>query len=288
MKPQEILKKENLCLEDHAPPCQAACPLHIDMRQIIFCIKEGKVKEAWETFAKGAILPHILASACNGPCIPACWRGKIDDALLIDGLEKSLLSQYIEENGLQTLLIEPYVSINSNLAIIGGGAAGLAAAAFLYQKGFKITLFEKNSLLLGNRQIDQRFLEADLADLSQKIDLKFNVEVGKDISYQEILANFPGIIISGRENLQTLDLAWDEEDNPSYDKLTYQIENSQIFWAGRNREECRGEDRGISLAERFSRGKIAAISLDRYLKKVSLTASRAKESSYQSDLYVDL
>lgn len=53
----------------------------------------------------------------------------------------------------------------SNVAIIGGGIAGITAAIKLYRQGYKVTLFEKSDRLGGNMSSDSRDDKGDPQDV---------------------------------------------------------------------------------------------------------------------------
>ncbi len=69
------------------------------------------------------------------------------------GLFESIIMNRLGGNRLQVNVVEPSLpkSINQSrsVAVIGGGIAGLAAASVLSQRGFRVTLFEKNEYLGG-------------------------------------------------------------------------------------------------------------------------------------------
>ena len=40
LRPREVLAEEKKCIEDHAPGCQAACPLHLDARAMMAFVRK--------------------------------------------------------------------------------------------------------------------------------------------------------------------------------------------------------------------------------------------------------
>ncbi|MEG1661978.1 MAG: (Fe-S)-binding protein, partial [Clostridiales bacterium] len=198
-------------------------------------------------------------------------------------LEQWLLQQEIARHGLLPLTIQPYLQLTQMVAVVGGGAAGLAAAAFLYQKGFRVTIYEQSSVLGGslkkNPGISAPLLRAELAFFTENCNIKLNCRVGWDISLATLCALYPGIVLA----VPTGEDVGLGAGQLAYDPLTLQLQTDpRLFWAGLPPQ---GD---VSLAGRFACAKQGAISVDRYAKQVSLTASRWRGGSYRSDLPVNL
>ena len=65
---------------DHTltPPCQAACPLHMEIREYVDLIAQGRVMEALQVIRDSNPFPSICAYVCTAPCETACRRGQVD------------------------------------------------------------------------------------------------------------------------------------------------------------------------------------------------------------------
>ena len=75
---------------DHSlmPPCQAACPLHMEIREYIDLIAQGKVMEALQVIRDGNPFPSICAHVCTHPCEESCRRIQVDKPLAIRALKR--------------------------------------------------------------------------------------------------------------------------------------------------------------------------------------------------------
>ena len=99
----------------------------------------------------------------------------------------------------------PYVLSNKSVAVVGSGPAGLAAAQQLVRAGHAVTVFEKNDRIGGLLRygIPDFKLEKELIDrrLNQMtiegVEFKTNVNVGKDISANELIEKFDAVILAG-------------------------------------------------------------------------------------------
>ena len=279
MDHRQMIKTEAQCIEEHAPKCQASCPLHVQMRGLINLIKDKNFEEAVKLFQKQSIFPRLIARACPAPCEKICKRAELDEGIAINAMEKIIL----KNAELPKYEIVPYMKINKKVAIIGGGVSAMAVAWFLYEKGFDITVFEKENVLGGQARnlpgISPADIDKDFAPLTNaNIKVNFNTEIGKDISFEEILRDYDGIYLSGSANFAELGITL------MVDPKTFQSSNPKIFIAG----SILNKEGKYSVVESIAQGRRAAISLDRFLKNVSLTAARYQEEPYETALYTSL
>lgn len=279
MNYRQMMKTEAQCIEEHMPQCQASCPIHVQVRNLIKLLKVQDYDQAAELFQKQSFFPRLVAAACPAPCEGLCKRAELDDGIAINDLEKII----VENGSLPILQIIPYMNINKKAAVIGGGISGMSAAWFLYEKGFQVTVFEKEHVLGGRLrqlpQISSREVDLDFAPLTQSgVEFKLATEVGKDISFEEIRDRFDAIYLSGSSNFEKLGIA------PSSNEKTFQSSISKIFLGG----SILREDEPYTMVLSISDGRRAAISMDRFMKNVSLTAARYQEGPCQTALYTSL
>jgi glutamate synthase (NADPH/NADH) small chain len=274
MNVNDILKTENQCVEEHRPACGAICPLHIDIRGIIRSLKNNDISTATKLWQSQSYFPHLIAKSCSAPCEKYCKRVEIDNSVAINNLEKYLIAN----GNFATVKIDPYIELKQKIAIIGGDLSGMLAAWFLCEKGFQITVFEaKDQLckdLLEYSEITQEDIDNDLYPITNSnIEIKLNTEVGKDLPYEEIISQYDGIYICGKRNLP-IEITIDPETHQS-------LINEKVFIGG----QALHQNEKISTTLLASEGKSAGISLDRFVKGVSLTAGRKQEKPYETALY---
>lgn len=61
MEQADLRNYESRCIQEEAPQCTAACPLHVDARKLCDLAAKGKWEQAWMLLAKTFPLPGILA-----------------------------------------------------------------------------------------------------------------------------------------------------------------------------------------------------------------------------------
>jgi formate dehydrogenase beta subunit len=70
------------------PPCQVACPLHMEIREYVDLVAQGKVLEALQVIREGNPFPSICAYVCTHPCEDACRRSQVDKPIAIRALKR--------------------------------------------------------------------------------------------------------------------------------------------------------------------------------------------------------
>ena len=132
---------------DHSlmPPCQAACPLLMEIREYIDLIAQGRNMEALQVIRSGNPFPSICAYVCTHPCEDSCRRGQVDKPVAIRALKRFA----VEFGGDRMVQAEAETTHQEKVAIIGSGPAGLACAYYLRKHGYPVTIFEAHSELGG-------------------------------------------------------------------------------------------------------------------------------------------
>lgn len=178
-------------------PCKAACPAHVPIQAYINLAKNGKYREALAMIKTENPFPSVCGRVCNKRCEDACTRGTIDKPVSIDAIKKFVADlelrskdRYVPEKIVQSV----YGKFDEKIAIIGAGPAGLSAAYYLAEMGYKPTVFEKNAAPGGmltygipSYKLEKDVIEAEI-DVIRALgaEIKCGVEVGKDITIQQL------------------------------------------------------------------------------------------------------
>ena len=123
------------------PPCQAACPLHMRIREYVDLIAQGRIMEALKVIREDNPFPSICAHVCTHPCEEACRRGKVDKPVAIRALKRFA----VEFGGDRMVEIEAETRRKEKMAVVGSGPAGMACAYYLRRLGYPVTIFEAHS-----------------------------------------------------------------------------------------------------------------------------------------------
>lgn len=144
MNQQELRELENRCIQEHAPFCTAACPIHVDVRGMIAAIRQGDFAGGLKILRKTMPFPGIISHICHQPCRVECIRSEAGEAISIAELEKACFMW-----GKDGEPIQPLPPKTKRVAIVGGGLSSLTVAYDLARKGYRITIFEEKNILGG-------------------------------------------------------------------------------------------------------------------------------------------
>lgn len=180
-------------------PCTAVCPAHVDVPGYIALVREGRNADALSLIRKDNPFPTVCGYVCEHPCEKSCRRLIVDDAVNICGIKRFAADHAGEQAG--PVCAEP---TGKTVAVIGGGPGGLTAAYFLSLMGHKVTVYESRRKLGGMLQygipayrLPKDILQKDIDYILQAgIETKMKVEVGKDISMDEIKEMYDAVYVS--------------------------------------------------------------------------------------------
>ena len=179
-------------LDSGSSPCKAECPAHIGIQGYVKLASQGKYKEALELIKLENPFPAVCGRVCPRYCESACTRGDIDEALAVDDIKKFIAEQDLKLE--HRFVPEIRHQYGKKIAVIGGGPSGLSCAYYLTIDGYQVSVFEKQKTLGGmltfgipSFRLGREVVNAEIDILRELgIEFKTGVEVGKDLSLQEL------------------------------------------------------------------------------------------------------
>ncbi len=185
------------CYDTGTAPCKTACPAHIAVQGYLKLAAQGKYREALQLIKRENPFPAVCGRICNRRCEDACTRGTVDQAVAIDEVKRFIAQQdldaatrFVPEKAIPKVDGE----FDQQIAIIGGGPAGLSCAYYLAEKGYRPTVFEKERRLGGmlenglpSFRLEKDVVQAEI-DVLREMGVQFRcgVEVGKDVTIAQL------------------------------------------------------------------------------------------------------
>lgn len=151
-------------------PCKEACPAHCSPFDFIMAARVGNHSDICRAAAE-IMQANPLGGVCgmvcpDSLCMAACTRKKFDGSINIPLVQATLIEMAKEIGSIPHFSIQ---KLNAKkVAIIGGGPAGLGAAAALAQMGYSVDIFEALPKLGGmvnlipENRLDHHVLETDI------------------------------------------------------------------------------------------------------------------------------
>jgi glutamate synthase (NADPH/NADH) small chain len=145
MTNQRARYEADRCLYCFEAPCTAACPVHIDIPGFIAMIRSGNVRGAAEVVKSSNALANVCGNICPEEvfCQSVCNRAEIDTPIQIRELHHFATHDEAVRGFSPLRSFEPG---GKQVAVVGGGPAGISCAFELAKLGHKVTIFDKSGL----------------------------------------------------------------------------------------------------------------------------------------------
>ncbi len=164
-------------------PCKDQCPAHTDIPAYIRLTGEGNYGDAVSVLREKLTFPHALGYVCTHVCESGCKRAHVDAAVSIRELKRFAIENDPEAGWKAKVKHE--APNGRQVAVVGGGPAGMTAAYHLAKKGYAVTVHERQSAAGGmltygipKYRLPQEIVDTEIAILKESgIDLRVNSPV---------------------------------------------------------------------------------------------------------------
>lgn len=195
--------QEKKCMAEFEQPipCITLCPANVDIPGYVALTGEGRYEDAVRLIRKDNPFPTACAFICEHPCEARCRRNMLDSSVNIRGLKRFAVDNARAD---KVAVPENAPSTGKRVAIAGGGPAGLTAAYFLQLMGHQTVVYEEKPKLGGmlrygipNYRFPRERLQEDIdAILSTGIEVKYNVNIGKDITVEQLQDEYDAVYVA--------------------------------------------------------------------------------------------
>ena len=200
---REAVLEANRCLYCHDAPCMVACPTTIDIPTFIRKISTGNVKGSARTILESNLLGASCSRVCPVEvlCEGACVLQHDHKPITIGRLQRYAMDYAQEKN------IEFFKAGEPNgfkVVVVGSGPAGLSCAGELAKRGFDVTVLEKREwgggldtygIVVFREPVEVSLTEVKMME-KLGVKFKFNTEVGKDVSFDDLVRDYDAVFVS--------------------------------------------------------------------------------------------
>lgn len=131
---------------DRLPPCNNQCPAGEDIQGWLFHAESGSYEAAWRHLTRDNPFAAIMGRVCYHTCESACNRGKIDEAVGINSVERFLGDEAIKRGW---TFAAPAKESGKKVLIVGAGPSGMSAAYHLRKLGHAVTVMDAGPYMGG-------------------------------------------------------------------------------------------------------------------------------------------
>lgn len=214
--------------------CQEACPVYTDARGYVRAIADGDYRLAYRIARGPNPLASICGRICGAPCEAACRRGQVDRPVAIRPLKRFVCERF----GVESMDRHPVATVHEaaraaegygrasleelrailefvrhgpfqeptgpEVAVIGSGPAGLAAAHDLALLGFRPTVYEMEPIAAGmlylgvpEYRLPRDLIRAEIEVIrALGVTFRLGVEIGGQVSLARLRQENAAVVIA--------------------------------------------------------------------------------------------
>jgi len=179
-----------------------ACPANVNVPGYLALIAAGRIKDAYNLIRQENPFPSVCGRVCTHPCESKCRRGQMDEPIAISDLKRYVADEMFKTH-------DPFVDLvfpkkGKSIGIIGAGPSGLTCAYYLGRLGYDVTVYEAQPVAGGvlvfgipEYRLPKEVLKKEIETIKQVgITIKTEMEVGKDISFEQLRKDHDALYIS--------------------------------------------------------------------------------------------
>jgi glutamate synthase (NADPH/NADH) small chain len=138
---KQAIEEAKRCIQCKKPSCMKGCPVEVKIPGFLKDVAEGDFDSAIKEIKTDNALPAVCGRVCpqETQCEQVCVLSKKGASVSIGRLER-FVSDYERRKSVQ--VPEKPDPTGKKIAVVGGGPAGLTAAADLAKMGHSVTIFE--------------------------------------------------------------------------------------------------------------------------------------------------
>ena len=207
---EELQRQGARCMDCGIPFCHtggmmagmaAGCPISNLIPEWNDLIFRNRWREALDRLHKTNNFPEFTGRVCPAPCEGSCVLGISEPPVTIKNNEVTIIERGFQEGWV--IPKPPSTRTGKQVAVVGSGPAGLAAAAQLNRAGHTVTVYERDDRLGGllmygipNMKLEKWVVQRRV-DLMAEEGIQFvtNTEIGKDIAAHQLRDDFDTVVL---------------------------------------------------------------------------------------------
>lgn len=202
--PVDELKRQGArCMDCGIAFCHQGCPLGNLIPDWNDLVYRDQWAEAIDRLHATNNFPEFTGILCPAPCEGSCVLGINDDPVTIKAIELAIIDRAFAEGWVKPQ--PPALETGKQIAIVGSGPAGLAAAQQLRRAGHAVTVFERDDRIGGllrygipEFKMEKQVLNRRLKQMeAEGVQFKTRAHVGIDVDVKTLRKDFDAMLLAG-------------------------------------------------------------------------------------------
>ena len=180
----------------------SGCPLNTLIPEWNDLIYHKNYKAALKRLLKTNNFPEFTSRVCPALCEAACTCGLNGDAVTVRENEHGIIETAYESGWMEPK--SPQHRIDMNIAVVGSGPAGLAAADQLNKRGYHVTVYERDDRVGGllmygipQMKLEKSVIDRKVSIMEQEgVVFKTNAGIENKKQANELLKQYDRVILA--------------------------------------------------------------------------------------------
>ena len=191
------------CMDCGIPFCHTGCPVNNIIPDWNDLAYRDEWKDAIRVLHSTNNFPEFTGRICPAPCEAACVLGINEPPVAIKVIEKTIVEHAWNEGWIQPE--PPETRTGKQVAVVGSGPAGLAAAQQLNRAGNLVTVYEKADRIGGllrygipDFKMEKGVLDRRLEQmLAEGVAFQTRAHIGGNIAAKDLAEQFDSVLLAG-------------------------------------------------------------------------------------------
>jgi glutamate synthase (NADPH/NADH) small chain len=191
------------CMDCGIPFCHTGCPVNNQIPDWNDLVYRSDWQEASRNLHSTNNFPEFTGRICPAPCEAACTLNLGDAPVTIKTIECAIVDRAFANGWIKPE--PPATRTGKNVAVVGSGPAGLAAAQQLARAGHDVHVYEKHAKPGGllrygipDFKMEKHLIDRRIGQMqAEGVRFHTNVHVGVDLDAATLLAEHDAIVLAG-------------------------------------------------------------------------------------------